>query len=90
MKQDTEKCKSSLVCIHKALMSHATPQVLHLFGVNARLRSKIQRRGKRNHHVCSKLGTVSFFFPNLLGYIVIVFNTHLMFNNYFQLLYQIS
>lgn len=86
MKNDTGKCKSNLVCIHRAPANHATFQVLSLFRVEARLRNKTQRRDKCNQLVCPKLETVSYScLPNLLDYTVIVFNIELMLNKYFQL-----
>lgn len=70
MKKDKGHCGGNLVCIPGAL---ETFQVLHVFGEEARLGDKAQRRGKHNQLVCSKLETLPYsFLPNLLGYTVIV------------------
>lgn len=50
------------MCIHKTLASHASFQVLHVFGEEARLGDKAQRRGKCNQLLCSKLETLPYSF----------------------------
>lgn len=65
MKKDKGKCGGNLVCIHGALASHAPFQVLHVFGEEARLGDKAQRRGKCNQLLCSKLETLPYSFPIL-------------------------